>query len=84
ELFDIPTPDELVLLSWHEGGEVFRSGCCFTRGKGRIFYFAPGHEMYPIYYDPTVQRVIANAVGWARPRSSARYTFKAERRAKDC
>lgn len=83
ELFDIPAPDELVLLSWHEGGEVFRSGCCFTRGKGRIFYFAPGHETFPIYYDPTVQRVIANAVRWAQPRSSARYTFKAERRERE-
>ena len=68
ERFDIPTPDKLVFISWFAGGEVFRSGCCWERGHGRIFYFRPGHETYPIYYDANVQRVIANAVRWARPR----------------
>ncbi|MFO0957282.1 MAG: ThuA domain-containing protein [Isosphaeraceae bacterium] len=67
EFFDIPEPDELVFVSWYEGGEVFRSGCCFRRGLGRIFYFAPGHETYPIYHQAEVQRVIANAVRWAMP-----------------
>ena len=65
EFFEIPAPDELVFISSFTGGEVFRSGCCFRRGKGKIFYFSPGHETYPIYHDPTIQRVIANAVGWA-------------------
>jgi trehalose utilization protein len=69
EVFDIPPPDELVLVSWFAGGEVFRSGCCFTRGKGRIFYFRPGHETYPTYRDPQIRRVIANAVRWATPAS---------------
>ena len=73
ELFDIPQPDELVFISWFEGGEVFRSGCCWTRGKGRIFYFRPGHETFPIYHDPTVQRVIANAVRWVAPTSDSPY-----------
>lgn len=73
ELFDIPTPDELVFLSWFEGGNVFRSGCCWTRGKGRVFYFRPGHEVFPTYYHPQVRRVIANAVRWAAPRSRAPY-----------
>ncbi|MCF3934860.1 ThuA domain-containing protein [Acuticoccus sp. M5D2P5] len=67
EVFEIPEPDELVFLSWFEGGEVFRSGCCYTRGRGRIFYFQPGHETFPTYHDAHVRRVIANAVGWARP-----------------
>ena len=67
EHFDIPPPDELVLVSWFQGGEVFRSGCCFRRGAGRIFYFRPGHETYPTYHDPAIQRVIKNAVGWAAP-----------------
>ena len=49
EHFDIPAPDELVLVSWFQGGEVFRSGCCYQRGRGRIFYFRPGHETYPTY-----------------------------------
>jgi len=70
EFFDIPAPDELILISWFEGGEVFRSGCTFRRGKGKIFYFRPGHETFPIYYDQNVRRVIANAVRWAAPSGS--------------
>ncbi|MQM40292.1 hypothetical protein KBTX_04339 [wastewater metagenome] len=66
EHFDIPAPDELVFASWFEGGEVFRSGCTYRRGKGKIFYFRPGHETYPTYFDPGIQRVLINAVQWAR------------------
>jgi trehalose utilization protein len=68
ERFDIPTPDKLIFISWFEGGEVFRSGCCWERGHGRIFYFRPGHETFPIYYDTNVQKVLTNAVRWAAPR----------------
>ena len=75
ERFDIPAPDELVLVSWFQGGEVFRSGCCFYRCAGKIFYFRPGHETYPIYHHPGVLRVIYNAVLWAAPVASARPTF---------
>jgi trehalose utilization protein len=64
EFFDIPAPDELVFISSYEGGEVFRSGCCYYRGGGRIFYFSPGHEEYPVYHQAEIQRVIANAVAW--------------------
>ena len=71
ERFDIPTPDTLVFMSWFEGGEVFRSGCCCQRGRGRVFYFRPGHETYPIYHQPEVQRVITNAVRWAAPHTIA-------------
>ncbi|RKN12593.1 ThuA domain-containing protein [Streptomyces radicis] len=67
EFFDIPAPDELVFISSFSGGEVFRSGCVFHRGKGRIFYFSPGDQDYPVYHHPGVRRVIANAVAWARP-----------------
>lgn len=67
EHFDIPAPDELVFISWFAGGEVFRSGCCWHRGAGKIFYFRPGHETYPTYYQPEVQQVIYNAVLWAAP-----------------
>ena len=73
EFFDIPQPDELVFISSFAGGEVFRSGCCFTRGQGRIFFFSPGHETYPVYYQPEVRRVIANAVGWAYSEPRPRY-----------
>jgi trehalose utilization protein len=71
EHFDIPMPDEQVFISWYEGGEVFRSGCCFKRGLGRIFYFSPGHEVYPIYHNPTIQQVLVNAVRWATFQGSA-------------
>lgn len=70
EPFGIPAPDEQVFISWFEGGEVFRSGCCWHRGNGRVFYFRPGHETYPIYYDKNVRRILANAAQWAAPRGS--------------
>ncbi|MFD2238575.1 ThuA domain-containing protein [Aureimonas populi] len=65
EPFLVPEPLETVFLSWFEGGEVFRSGLTYQRGAGRIFYFEPGHETYPIYHDPDVQTVLRNAVRWA-------------------
>jgi trehalose utilization protein len=67
EYFDVPAPDELVFLSTFSGGEVFRSGCCWRRGKGKVFYFSPGDQEYPVYHHPDVRRVLANAVRWARP-----------------
>ncbi len=70
ERFDIPEPDELLMISWFQGGEVFRSGCTWRRGHGRVFYFRPGHETYATYYDDNVLRVVANACGWARRRVS--------------
>jgi trehalose utilization protein len=68
ECFDIPEPDDLVFISWFSGGEVFRSGCCFSRGNGRIFYFSPGHESEPVYRLPGIRKVLANAVLWAHHR----------------
>ncbi|MBE7025263.1 MAG: trehalose utilization protein ThuA [Ruminococcaceae bacterium] len=67
EPFDIPTPDELVYISAYEGGEVHRSGCVWNRGRGKIFYFSPGHETYPNLHNPQVQRVIKNAVHYVKP-----------------
>lgn len=68
ERFDIPVPEKIIFISWYPGGEVFRSGCVWERGHGRIFYFSPGHETFPIYYDKNVLKVITNAVRWAAPR----------------
>lgn len=67
EYFDIPKPDDVVFAGWFSGGQVFRSGCTFTRGLGRIFYFQPGHEEYPVYHNPQIQRIIVNAVHWCAP-----------------
>lgn len=67
ELFDVPQPDALIFISWFQGGEVMRSGCAYHRGKGKVFYFRPGHETFPIYYEENVQKVIKNAVRWAAP-----------------
>lgn len=67
EPFAVPTPDELVFISWFTGGEVFRSGCAWRRGHGRVFYFRPGHETYPSYHQAEVRQVIVNAVRWACP-----------------
>ena len=67
EYFDIPKPDDIVFEGWFVGGAVFRSGVTFTRGNGKIFYFQPGHEEYPIYENKVIQRIIVNAVRWARP-----------------
>lgn len=69
EFFDIPTPDELVFVSSFSGGEVFRGGCTFLRGHGKVFYFSPGDQEYPVYHHPDAQRVLANGVRWAAPQS---------------
>lgn len=75
EFFDIPAPEQLVLISWFQGGEVFRSGCAYSRGLGKIFYFRPGDQAYPTYYNPHVLRVIANAVRWAAAPHGAEPTY---------
>jgi trehalose utilization protein len=75
EHFDIPVPDELVFVSWFAGGDIFRSGCCYHRGMGKVFYFQPGHETRPTYHDPNVQQILYNAVMWAAPSGGPVVTF---------
>ncbi|OMF75952.1 ThuA domain-containing protein [Paenibacillus glucanolyticus] len=75
ERFEIPAPDELVFISWFEGGEVFRSGCCYRRGRGKLFYFRPGHEMFPVYHQPEILQVITNGVFWAAPVDGAKTSY---------
>lgn len=79
EPFTVPEPDRLVFISWFEGGEVFRSGCCYRRGKGRLFYFRPGHERYPVYHQDEIQRVLANAADWAAPVEGSAYPTECRR-----
>lgn len=70
ERFDVPDDGKIIFMSWFEGGDVFRSGITFQRDAGKIFYFSPGHETYPIYHDANIQRVIGNAIRWAAPQST--------------
>ncbi len=72
EPFGIPEPDSLVFVSWFQGGEVFRGGCCYYRGRGKVFYFSPGHETYPVYYQSEIRQIIANGVKWAAPTEGPR------------
>lgn len=74
EFFDVPQPDELVFISWYAGGEVMRSGMVWKRGRGRVFYFGPGHETFPIYHQPQVQTVIENACRYLAPGPRATVT----------
>ncbi len=67
EHFDIPEPECTFMVSSFTGGEVFRSGCTWTRGAGKVVYFRPGHETFPTYHDANVLRVIENACRWAAP-----------------
>jgi len=67
ERFDIPQPDKVVFISWFAGGEVFRSGCTWQRGHGKIFYFRPGHETFPIFKNPDIIKILKNAAHWAKP-----------------
>ena len=76
EHFLIPQPDELVFISWFTGGEVFRSGCVYKRGRGKIFYFRPGHESVPTYHNPDVQKVLVNAAAYVyTPKAEAPYQY---------
>lgn len=64
EPFHVPPPDAVVLEEHWERGEWFRSGSVWSVGQGKVFYFRPGHETYPVFKDPNVLRVIENAVRW--------------------
>ena len=64
EPFHVPPPDEVVFEEKWDKGEHFRSGCVWTVGQGRVFYFRPGHETYPIFQQAETLRVIENVVRW--------------------
>lgn len=67
EPFTVPDDGKIVFMSWFEGGNVCRSGLTFERGHGKIFYFSPGHETFPIYHDKIIQKILSNAIRWAAP-----------------
>ena len=67
EPFFIPKPDDLIFGTWYEDGNIFRGGCTYTRGLGKIFYFHPGHETCPSFHNPYVQQIIHQGIHWAAP-----------------
>ena len=67
EPFVIPNPDKVLLIGNFSGGEVFRSGVLYERGNGKVFYFQPGHETFPTFYNESVQLIIKNAVEFVAP-----------------
>lgn len=72
EPFAVPTPEAVPLdgVYTRPNGttEPCRMGLCWTVGKGRVFYFVPGHETYDDFFRPEVRQIIRNAVEWAAPR----------------
>lgn len=66
EPFDVPNPDDVLFISWYEGGEVFRSGMTWHRGRGKVVYLQPGHETYAIFHNKAYLKVIANAARWCK------------------
>lgn len=67
EPFHVPAPDEVVFEERWATGEWFRSGAVWRLGQGRVFYFRPGHETYPVYLQEKPLKVIENAVQWLTP-----------------
>ena len=78
EPYGMPTPDDIVFISWFEGGEVLRSGVSWNKGAGKVFFFSPGHEKFPVYYNREIQKIINNIVRWLKPINSPKLTFHGE------
>ena len=64
EPYHVPTPDAVVFEEKWDAGEHFRSGCVWNVAKGRVFYFRPGHETYPIYRQEIPLKILENAARW--------------------
>lgn len=78
EPFGMPTPDDTVFISWYEGGDVLRSGVSWHKGAGKIFFFAPGHEEFPVYHDKEIQKVMKNIVRWLKPVNGPKIALRGE------
>jgi trehalose utilization protein len=62
--FHVPKPDLVMFQETWDAGESFRSGSVWNLGKGKVFYFRPGHETFGVYHQPETLRVVENAVRW--------------------
>ena len=69
EAFEIPEPESVVFDGVYirpDGSkESSRQGFAWSVGKGRVFYFQPGHETYPIFFDANIRKILCNGVEWA-------------------
>lgn len=65
EPFQVPHPDSVIVEGIWDNGQHNREVMTWTVGKGRMVYIAAGHEQYPIYHNPQMQRLITNAAYWA-------------------
>lgn len=72
EPFAVPTPEAVPLdgLYTKPDGttQPGRMGLCWTVGKGKVFYFTPGHETYNDFLRDEVRLILRNAVQWAAPK----------------
>lgn len=64
EPFHVPAPDQVVFEEHWDAGEHFRTGMVWKLGRGKVFYFRPGHETYPVYFEPYPLKILDNAVRW--------------------
>ncbi len=70
EPFHVPEPDAVLIEERWEGGEWFRSAMVWNLGKGRVVYYRPGHETYPVYKESIPLQILTNAVRWLASKTS--------------
>ncbi len=64
EPFHVPQPDQVLFREDWPGGGHFRGGMVWNVGRGKVLYFRPGHETFPVFKDPNVAKIMENAVRW--------------------
>ncbi len=64
EPFHVPEPDLVLIEERWDAGEWFRSAMVWDLGKGKVVYYRPGHETYPVYQEPVPLKILTNAVRW--------------------
>ena len=60
--FGVPPADEIIFSeSWADGEHFNEAGAIWNVGKGKVFYFRPGHETYRVSYHRHVLKILGNA-----------------------
>jgi trehalose utilization protein len=69
--YAVPTPKAVVFTGVADlkngGTDPSQQGLTWEIGKGKFFYFQPGHETNPVFFDPNIKKIMINAVQWAAP-----------------